>query len=156
METLAASDRVGPGDPRYDTLVRRGFNKRLLGQPDYIRIVSSTEQVIEALQDAMREKLRIAVRSGGHCLEGFVADPAVRAVIDTSLMTGVSYDPEMNAFAVEAVRRWARSTEGCSWDGESPFPPARAPRSGPVGTCWVAPSAFCAGSTDWRPTTCAA
>ncbi len=30
-----------------------------------------------------------------------MADPAVRVVIDTSLMTGVSYDPEMGAFAIE-------------------------------------------------------
>ena len=35
-------------------------------------------------------------------LEGFVADPAVRVVIDTSLMTSISYDSDMNAFAVEA------------------------------------------------------
>ena len=50
----------------------------------------------------MRDKLRVVVRSGGHCLEGFVADPAVRVLIDMSLMTAVYYDPEMSAFAVEA------------------------------------------------------
>ena len=94
--------RIGPDDPRYRDLVRRGFNKRIVGKPDYVRVVSSTEQVIDAVQDAVREKLRLAVRSGGHCLETFVADPAVRVVIDTSLMTGVSYDPGMGAFAVEA------------------------------------------------------
>jgi FAD/FMN-containing dehydrogenase len=95
-------DTVGPDDPRYADLVRRGFNKRFTGKPDYVRLVGSTEQVVDAVQDAVREKLRVAVRSGGHCLEGFVADPAVRVVIDTSLMTGVDYDPEMDAFAVEA------------------------------------------------------
>jgi FAD/FMN-containing dehydrogenase len=95
-------DKVGPDDPRYADLVRRGFNKRFAGKPDYVRLVGSTEQVADAVQDAARDKLRVAVRSGGHCLEGFVADPAVRVVIDTSLMTGVDYDPEMDAFAVEA------------------------------------------------------
>jgi aclacinomycin oxidase len=100
----AGPDKIGPGDPRYADLVRRGFNKRFAGKPDYVRLVGSTEQVVEAVQDAVREKLRVAVRSGGHCLEGFVADPAVRVVIDTSLMTGVDYDPEMDAFAVEATR----------------------------------------------------
>ena len=80
----------------------RGFNKRFAGKPDYVRLVGSTEQVVDAVQDAVRDKLRVAVRSGGHCLEGFVADPAVRVVIDTSLMTGVYFDPEMGAFAVEA------------------------------------------------------
>ena len=67
-----------------------------------MRLVGSTEQVVDAVQDAVRDKLRVVARSGGHCLEGFVADPAVRVVIDTSLMTGVYYDPEMAAFAVEA------------------------------------------------------
>jgi FAD/FMN-containing dehydrogenase len=94
--------KVEPGDPRYTDLVRRGFNKRFAGKPDYVRLVGSTEEVVDAVQDAVREKLRVAVRSGGHCLEGFVADPAVRVLIDTSLMTGVDYDPEMDAFAVEA------------------------------------------------------
>jgi aclacinomycin oxidase len=42
------------------------------------------------------------VRSGGHCLEGFVGDPSVRVLIDTSLMNDVYFDREMNAFAVEA------------------------------------------------------
>jgi aclacinomycin oxidase len=95
-------DKVGPDDPRYADLVRRGFNKRFAGKPDYVRLVGSTEQVVNAVQDAVRDELRVAVRSGGHCLEGFVADPAVRVVIDTSLMTGVDYDPEMAAFEVEA------------------------------------------------------
>jgi aclacinomycin oxidase len=67
-----------------------------------VHLVGSTEQVVDAVQDVVRDELRVAVRSGGHCLEGFVADPAVRVVIDTSLMTGVCYDSEMAAFAVEA------------------------------------------------------
>jgi len=89
-----ASDKVGPDDLRYADLVRRGFNKRFAGKPDYVRLVGGTSQVVDAVQEA--------VRSGGHCLEGFVADPAVRVVIDTSLMTSISYDSDMNAFAVEA------------------------------------------------------
>jgi hypothetical protein len=62
-----------------------------------VRVVCSSEQVVQAVQDAVREQLRVAVRSGGHCLEAFRADPAVRVVIDTSLMTGVEYDPEVVA-----------------------------------------------------------
>jgi hypothetical protein len=95
---------VGPDDPRYSDLVGRG-SKRFAGKPDYVRVVCSSEQVVQAVQDAVREQLRVAVRSGGHCLEAFVADPAVRVVIDTSLMTGVYYDPEVGAFAVEAGAR---------------------------------------------------
>lgn len=97
-----ASHKIGPNDLRYADLVRRGANKRFAGKPDYVHVVGSTEQVVDAVQDAVRDKLRVAVRSGGHCLEGFVADPAVQVVIDTSLMTSVYYDPAMGAFAVEA------------------------------------------------------
>lgn len=95
-------DKVEPDDPRYADLVRRGFNKRFAGQPDYVRLVRCTDDVVRAVQDAVRDGLRVVARSGGHCLEGFVADPAVRVVVDTSLMTGVGYDPEKAAFAVEA------------------------------------------------------
>jgi FAD/FMN-containing dehydrogenase len=103
MSTLrGSSTKVGPEDPRYADLMRRDFNKRFAGRPDYVRLVGSTEDVVDAVQEAVRDGLRVVARSGGHCLEGFVADPAVRVVIDTSLMTGVTYDPERSAFAVEA------------------------------------------------------
>jgi hypothetical protein len=91
---------VGPDDPRYADLAGRG-SRKFAGKPDYVRLVCSTEQVVDAVQDAVRQGLRVAVRSGGHCLENFVADPAVRVVIDTSLMTGLYYDGQMNAFAIE-------------------------------------------------------
>ena len=96
------SARIEPGDPRYADLVRRGFNRRFAGKPDYVRLVGSTDDVVAAVQDAVRDDARVVVRSGGHCLEGFVDDPAARVLIDTSLMTGVAYDPEKGAFAIEA------------------------------------------------------
>jgi FAD binding domain/Berberine and berberine like len=102
MRARVAPDKIRPDDPRYAELARRGFNKRFTGRPAYIRLVGSTEQVVEAVQDAFRDRLRLTVRSGGHCLEGFVADPAVRVLIDTSLMTAVYDDPEMSAVAIEA------------------------------------------------------
>lgn len=100
--TRVAPGRIGPEDPRYAGLVRRGFNKRFTGKPDYVRLVGSTEQVVDAVQVAVREGLQLSVRSGGHCLEGLVADPAVRVLLDTSLMSGVEFDPERGAFVVEA------------------------------------------------------
>jgi hypothetical protein len=95
---------VRPDDPRYGDLAGRG-SRRFSGQPDYVQLVRSTQQVVDAVQDAVRQRLRVAVRSGGHCLEAFVADPAVRVVIDTSLMTGVDYDATTGAFAIEAGAR---------------------------------------------------
>ena len=50
----------------------------------------------------MRDGRRLAVTSGGHCLEGFVSDPAVRVIVDVSPMKRVYYDPEKAAVAVEA------------------------------------------------------
>ena len=80
----AAADAIGPDDPRYGDLAHRGINKRFRGAPDVVRLVHTTEQVVDAVQDAVRDKLRVVVRIGGHCLEGLVADPAVRVVIDNS------------------------------------------------------------------------
>ena len=65
-----AFEKIQADDPRYTDLVRRGFNKRFIPKPDYVRLVGSTEQVVDAVQDAVNDDLRIAVRSGGHCLRG--------------------------------------------------------------------------------------
>ncbi|MEV5240351.1 FAD-binding protein [Streptomyces cinnamoneus] len=91
---------VGPEDARYPSLTRRGTNARFVGRPDYVRVASSTEQVVAAVQQAVREGRRIAVRSGGHCFENFVDDPSVRALIDLSSLSAVSYDARRRAFAV--------------------------------------------------------
>lgn len=102
QHATGAGDKIGPDDIRYPDLVSRGVNKRFAGKPDYIRLVRSTEEVVKAVQEAVKGGLRVAVRSGGHCLEGFVDDPEVRVIIDTSLMKNVDYDPELGAFVVES------------------------------------------------------
>jgi len=113
-----APDKIRPDDPRYADLVRRGYNKRFAGKPDYVRLVGSTEQVVDAVQDAVRDNLRVA---------------------------GLYYDPEMAAFAVEpgafinhpdvdlADPEW--NTSGVPW--HTPYPsalrqPAWIPRRGRV------------------------
>jgi len=97
-----ADDRpIGPDDPRYDDLVGRGFNRRFVPRPDYVRVVGSTAQLADALETAVREGRQPTIRSNGHCLEGFVDNPAVKALIDMSAMTGVTYDAKVQAFAVE-------------------------------------------------------
>ncbi|CAM3696688.1 FAD-binding oxidoreductase [Kibdelosporangium persicum] len=93
--------RVRPDDPRYEDLVRRG-NGRFVGTPDEVRVVGSTDQVVEAVRDAIRSGRRMAVRAGGHGFEGFVDDADVRMVIDLSGLTGIYFDPERSAFVVEA------------------------------------------------------
>nr|AKA59446.1 FAD-linked oxidase [uncultured bacterium AR_456] len=91
---------VVPSDPRYPDLVQRG-HKRFVGSPDVVRVVGSTDQVVQAVGDAVRAGKRLAVRSGGHCFEDFVDSPDVRFVIDLSGMTDVYFDPARGAFAVE-------------------------------------------------------
>jgi FAD/FMN-containing dehydrogenase len=59
--------------------------------------VASTSHVVTAVQEAVNDRQRLVVTSGGHCLEGFVADPDVRVVIDISPMKGIYYDQEFRA-----------------------------------------------------------
>lgn len=101
METPNESLRIGPGDPRYLAVVDKRFNKRFKASPDYVRLVSSTDQVVSAVEEAVREGRRLAVTSGGHCLEGFVSNPEVRVIIDVSSMKRVYYDADRGAVAVE-------------------------------------------------------
>src|SRR3954471_757665 len=102
QDTEIESSRIGPDDPRYRAVIEKQFNKRFRANPDYVRVVSSTDQVIAAVEEAVREGHRLAATSGGHCLEGFVSDPEVRVILDVSPMKRVYYDPAMNAVAVEA------------------------------------------------------
>jgi hypothetical protein len=101
-ETEIESTRIGPDDPRYRDVIEKRFNKRFRANPDYVRLVSSTDQVVSAVGEAVKEGRRPVVTSGGHCLEGFVSDPDVRVIIDVSPMKRIYYDPEMHAVAVEA------------------------------------------------------
>ena len=100
--TQVESIKIRPEDPRYRAVINKQFNKRYTARPDYVRLVSSTEQIVAAVEEAVSEGRRLVVTSGGHCLEGFVSDPDVRAIIDVSPVKRVYYDPEMRAIAVEA------------------------------------------------------
>ncbi|MGK5730697.1 FAD-binding oxidoreductase [Streptomyces sp. URMC 124] len=92
---------VGPGDPRYGDLVV-GNNARWVGSPETVRLVSTTEHVVRAVQDAVDGGKRISVRGGGHCYADFVFNPQVQTVIDMTPMHSVSYDAGRKAFCVEA------------------------------------------------------
>ncbi|RAJ76591.1 aclacinomycin oxidase [Chitinophaga dinghuensis] len=95
-------NKVTPKDIRYADLAAKRFNKRYMGQPEYICLPRSVDEVLAAVQEAVFNKKRLVVRSGGHCLEGFVADPAVQVLVDMSLMTNVYFDQERFAIVVEA------------------------------------------------------
>ena len=78
------SHGIGPGDRRYLEVVDKRFNKRFRASPDYVRLIGSTDQMAAAVQEAVNEGRRLVVTSGGHCLEGFVSDPAVQVIVDVS------------------------------------------------------------------------
>jgi hypothetical protein len=101
-ERVTDSPRILSEDPRYRAVVDKQFNKRFHASPDYVRLASSTEDVVAAVRDAVAEGKRLAITSGGHCLEGFVSDPDVRVIIDVSPMNRIRYDSRMRAVAVEA------------------------------------------------------
>ncbi|MFF4170676.1 FAD-binding oxidoreductase [Streptomyces sp. NPDC001744] len=90
---------VGPDDRRYADL-RRGTNQRWVGSPEQIRLVSTTDEVVGTVQEAVDSGRRLAVRSGGHCYEDFTTHEDIAVVLDLSGMTGVSYDAGRRAFAV--------------------------------------------------------
>jgi aclacinomycin oxidase len=95
---------IGPQDPRYLSMLF-GDNFRFTGSPDEVRVVSTTADVLRAVQQAVDSGRWIAPRSGGHCFEGFTADPGIRVLLDVSPMDAVGFDPAMNAFLVEPGAR---------------------------------------------------
>ncbi|MGX7827298.1 FAD-binding protein [Actinokineospora sp. 24-640] len=90
---------ITSADPRYDSLIR-GTNHRFVARPDYVRVVTTTEQVVATVGAAVAAGERITVRSGGHGFEDFAtADSGV--LLDMSEMTRVYFDAERLAFAIE-------------------------------------------------------
>ncbi|HEX7304144.1 FAD-binding oxidoreductase [Lentzea sp.] len=90
--------RIVPDDVRYENLVR-GNNFRFVPRPDEIRVPTSTEQVVRAVDDAVRAGRRIAVRSGGHCFDDL--SPEAKTLLDLSALNEVGYDAARKAFVVE-------------------------------------------------------
>ncbi|MFC5719944.1 FAD-binding oxidoreductase [Streptomyces gamaensis] len=92
---------VGRGEARYGDLVT-GFNQRWVGRPEAVRLPTTTEHVVQAVQEAVDGKKTLTVRGGGHGFEDFVFRPDVEVVLDMTLMDATYYDPGMRAFAVES------------------------------------------------------
>lgn len=96
VDSLATSDPVADnfdcdimekeGNKRYDGF-RAGFNKRFDKWPMAIALPTTTAQVAEAVRYARYHKYPIAIRSGGHSMEGFSSN-------DDGLMINLS---EMNS-----------------------------------------------------------
>jgi aclacinomycin oxidase len=90
---------VQPGDSRYDSFLR-AHNTRFSNRPERVTVAGSASDVEQALGRAVGAGRRVAVRSGGHCLEDFTTTPDIRELIDLSQMSDVYFDRTRNAFAV--------------------------------------------------------
>ncbi|MEU5840021.1 BBE domain-containing protein [Streptomyces diacarni] len=91
---------VTPGEARYDDMVS-GYNKRWIGTPDRIRVIRSTAEAVDAVQELVDAGTRFSVRSGGGCFEDFVDNPEIEVVLDLSTLDEVTYDEERRAFAIQ-------------------------------------------------------
>lgn len=98
--------RVTPDDPRYPTLIR-GFNQRWVGHPKYVQVVGDAPQIVDVVQRCVDDNVRITVRSGGHCYEGWVSLND-GAIVDVSSMNRAGWDEK---------NRWFFLEGGCTnWD----------------------------------------
>ncbi len=76
-------------DVEYEVL-RKGFNKRINTYPLIIALCTSTQDVSEAIQYAKINKLALAIKSGGHSMEGFSSNDG-GLVINLSKMNSVEF-----------------------------------------------------------------
>ncbi|WP_118975377.1 FAD-binding oxidoreductase [Taibaiella koreensis] len=76
-------------DQRYADF-NMAFNKRIKHLPKYIAVCRTEKGVQYAIQKAKAEKLKVAVKSGGHSFEGFSSNDG-GMVINVSLMKKISW-----------------------------------------------------------------
>ncbi|MGW4634568.1 FAD-binding oxidoreductase [Nocardia sp. NPDC004415] len=98
----AAEPVLGAGDARYLPLTLRGYNRRFQARPDRIYVPGTTEEVRAAVARAVAENSTLAVRSGGHCFDGFVDSAETRSLIDLGELTAVHWDEQHRAVSVGA------------------------------------------------------
>ncbi len=77
------------GDAQYEVL-RKGFNKRIEKYPLIIALCKNTEDVAEAVKYAIQNNLPVAIKSGGHCMEGFSCNDG-GMVINLSLLNKTTW-----------------------------------------------------------------
>jgi FAD/FMN-containing dehydrogenase len=96
---------VRPGELRYFALTR-GYNQRFSGTPAYVAVVTTPEQCLAAVREAVAAGRRITVRGGGHCYEGFVSDNPGGVIIDVSGMRAVAQDPDGGVALQSGCTNW--------------------------------------------------
>lgn len=77
------------GDAAFEIL-RKGFNKRIDKIPAIIALCNNADGVAQAVKYAAKNNLPVAVKSGGHCMEGFSCNNA-GMVINLSAMKSIEW-----------------------------------------------------------------
>jgi len=77
------------GDAEYE-LLRKGFNKRIEKFPLIIALCKNTTGVSEAIKYSGQNGLPVAIKSGGHCMEGFSCNDG-GMVINLSLLNKIEW-----------------------------------------------------------------
>lgn len=80
---------IKKGEEQYDNL-RKGFNKRIDKYPAVIAVCKNTNGVAEAIRYARKNKLKVALKSGGHSIEGFCVNEG-GMVINLALMNKIEW-----------------------------------------------------------------
>jgi len=92
LDFPASTDHVQyfkKGDADYE-LLRKGFNKRIEKFPLIIALCKDITGVSEAVKYARQNKLPVAIKSGGHCMEGFSCNDG-GMVINLSLLNKIEW-----------------------------------------------------------------
>ncbi len=89
VEQTINVDYFRKSEQQYESL-RRGFNKRIDKFPLVIALCKNAAGVAEAILYANTNKLPVAIKSGGHCMEGFSANDN-GMVINLSLLNKISW-----------------------------------------------------------------
>ncbi|HEX8869765.1 MAG TPA: FAD-binding protein [Lentzea sp.] len=97
----ASSDliRIGPADPRYDSL-RVGYNRRFDVRPEQIIRPRSAEEVARVVESAVSSGKRVGIYGGGHCFEDFVFSPDHPVIVHMGSMTDVGFDARRGVYSV--------------------------------------------------------
>lgn len=99
-------ERILPDGPGYDE-ARTLFNGMIDKHPAVIARCTSPEDVVDALAEARRDGLELAVRAGGHSVAGV-------SLVDDGLVVDVR---GMDTVEVDPQRRRARVGAGATWGG---------------------------------------
>ncbi|MEI9991503.1 MAG: FAD-binding oxidoreductase [Rhizomicrobium sp.] len=101
LPNIASEDAVfvRPGDALYESTLP-AYNLRTELRPSLRILVKTARGVAQALDWVRGKNLPFALRSGGHCFEGFSQSASV--VIDTRLMKAISFDARTEVLSAGA------------------------------------------------------